>query len=117
MNLFSNLHTVQIDIGTDGLNSRRNFKKIFQKKFSKYSYPQIRNAFIMSRSMPLLLYCPKVERMGFTPWVTTEANVWDMLDVTRNLPRLEALDDFGSGNISFPFSYECTVIYFASSFS
>ncbi|KAF8816622.1 hypothetical protein BYT27DRAFT_7033991, partial [Phlegmacium glaucopus] len=60
LSLFSNLHTIQIDVV---LGSKRSLGNFFERAFKKYSYPQIRNVFVMSLSESLLGSCPEARRI------------------------------------------------------
>ena len=91
MSLFPNLHTVQIDIAPG---SKRLLDKIFQRTFKKYSYPQIRNVFVMSLSLDLLPSCPEAKRVGFIQRSTVGRH-WDLSKIAGSCPQLETLDDFG----------------------
>ncbi|KAF8811083.1 hypothetical protein BYT27DRAFT_7185056, partial [Phlegmacium glaucopus] len=86
LSLFSNLHTIQIDVTS--FSKRR----VFERTFKKYSYPQIRNVFLMYSSESLLASCPKARRIGFTlGWTIPGSFLYRMVD---NCPRFEVLEDF-----------------------
>ena len=91
MSLFSNLHTVQIELDY-GL--QRVSEQVFERTFKKYSYPQIRNAFVMSLSVPLLSSFPEAKRVGFTERRFSSDH---FSEIARSCPRLEVLDNFDDG--------------------
>ena len=88
LSLFSNLHTVQIDVT---LGSRRSLGKIFDRIFNKYSYPQIRNVFVMPLSQSLIASCPEARRVNFTQqWSLSMQGLHIIAD---SCPQLEVLED------------------------
>ena len=92
LSLFSNLHTVQIDVGSSS-RQRRSLGEIFEQTFKNYSYPQIRNIFVMFISLPFVASCPQARRIGFTRhWRMPRS--W-MQTILGNCPHLEVLEDFG----------------------
>jgi len=90
LSLFSNLHTVQIDVAT--LDSRKTLAKIFKRTFKAYSFPQIRNVFVISLSQSLIASCPEARRVGFAPRSMAPKSY--MRTIIDNCPRLEVLEDF-----------------------
>ncbi|KAF8798302.1 hypothetical protein BYT27DRAFT_7123135 [Phlegmacium glaucopus] len=105
LNLSSNLQTIQIDVI---LSSKRPLGNIFERAFKKYSYPQIRNVFVMSLSESLLGSCPEVRRIGFiTGWTVPRSSLHR---IVTNCPHLEALEDF-SGFICRGDTGKCTILY------
>jgi len=88
LSLFSNLHTVQIDVTS---NTGRFVRKIFEQAFKKYTYPQIRNVFVMSLSQSLIASCPEARYISFTPRWALKSYLQIIID---NCPRLEVLEDF-----------------------
>ena len=94
LSLMPNLHTIQIDIGL--ISTRRSLGNVFQRTFKKYSYPQIRNVFVMSLSESLIASCPEARRVGFTQLKQPES--YYPLPPTSigklYFPRLEVFDDF-----------------------
>jgi hypothetical protein len=85
LTLFSNLHTVQIDI----VSSPRG-RTIFERTFKKYSYPQIRNASVMSSSQPFLVSCPQARCVGSTQNNLMPASY--LQTIMENCPHLEVLE-------------------------
>ena len=63
--LFPNLHTVQIDVVSALGSTRRSLGIRLERAFHKYSYPQIRNIFVMFASVPFIASCPQARRLGF----------------------------------------------------
>ena len=91
LSLLPNLHTVQMDVTFD---SKRSLLKIFEQTFKGYSYPQIRNVFVMSESYSFIASCPQARRVGFTSmqqWSMTRSCVDTII---KNCPHLEVLEDF-----------------------
>ncbi|KAF8816628.1 hypothetical protein BYT27DRAFT_7154304 [Phlegmacium glaucopus] len=89
LSLFSNLHTIQVDVT---LCSKRALEKAFERTFKKYSYPQIRNVFVMYLSESLLGSCPEARRIGFTlGWTIPGSFLHRIVD---NCRRLEVFEDF-----------------------
>ncbi|KAF8811085.1 hypothetical protein BYT27DRAFT_7185059 [Phlegmacium glaucopus] len=73
LSLFTNLHTIQIE-----------------RAFKKYSYPQIRNVFVMPLSKSFIESCPEARCIGFTRnWTMSSSFLRRIVD---NCPRLEGLD-------------------------
>ena len=108
LSLFENLHTVQIDVGYISRRSplagifEQTFKIIsrqsplaglFEQTFKKYSYPQIRNVFIMHLSSSFVASCPQVRRVGFTRNCSLSFPLLKI--ILRNCPHLEVLEDIG----------------------
>ena len=107
LSLFSNLHTVQIDVGSSS-RQRRSFGEIFEQTFQNYSYPQIRNVFVMFISLSFIASCPQARRIGFTrhwrmpgSWLQT---------ILGSCPHLEVLEDFGEVFWS-PDACKCAFLY------
>ena len=91
LSLFQNLHTVQIDV--DFISRRSPLMEIFEQTFKKYSYPQIRNVFIMPLSSSFVASCPQVRRAGFT---RNCSMLFPLLKIIlHNCPHLEVLEDIG----------------------
>ncbi|KAF8816627.1 hypothetical protein BYT27DRAFT_7127458 [Phlegmacium glaucopus] len=86
LSLFSNLHTIQIMVTWC---SRRDLDKTFERIFKKYSYPQIRNVFVISLTESFLGSCPEARRIGFR-----RSRASSLHRIVDNCPRLEALEDF-----------------------
>jgi hypothetical protein len=91
LSLFPNLHTVQIDV-TSNTGRRRSVEETFKQTFKNYSYPQIRNVFIMLHSLSFIASCPQARRVGYTCY---SMNILTMQTIQRNCPHLEELEDFG----------------------
>ena len=91
LSLFQNLHTVQIDV--DFISRRSPLMEIFKQTFKKYSYPQIRNVFIMPISLSFVASCPQVRRIGFTR--NCSMSDWSLEIILRHCPHLEVLEDIG----------------------
>ena len=91
LSLFQNLHMVQID--AENLNSRQLefFEQTFKSK--KYSYPQIRNVFVMVYSVPFIESCPQARRVGFIRDCLFSLRCTK--GILNNCPHLEVLDDIG----------------------
>ena len=90
LSLFPNLHTVQIDVDQE---CRLHLEEIFEQTFEKYSYPQIRNVFIMPLSSSFVASCPQVRRAGFT---RNCSMLFPLLKIIlHNCPHLEVLEDIG----------------------
>ncbi|KAF8816617.1 hypothetical protein BYT27DRAFT_6381068 [Phlegmacium glaucopus] len=95
LSLFPNLRTIQVDVtfgsGSQSAN-KPSFRDIFEQTFKNYSYPQIRNVFVMYVSKPLIASCPEATRVGFISLMPFEP-----CDLLRSLigtcPRLEVLDE------------------------
>lgn len=88
LNLFSNLHTVQIDLK---YSSQRSFSStnIFEQTFKKRSYPQIRNVFLTSSTASFAASCPQARCIGFRrQWMEDGPYLRTMMD---NCPHLEVL--------------------------
>ncbi|KAF8816629.1 hypothetical protein BYT27DRAFT_7181450 [Phlegmacium glaucopus] len=86
LSLFSNLHTIQIDVFWGS----KRVGNLFERAFKKYSYPQIRNVFVMPLSESLLGSCPEARRIGLTRnWTMSSSFLRRIVD---NCPHLEALD-------------------------
>jgi hypothetical protein len=92
LSLFSNLHTVQIDVGASS-RQRQSFGEIFEQTFKNYSYPQIRNVFVMFISLSFVASCPQARRIGFTRYWRMPRS-W-LQTILGNCPHLEVLEDFG----------------------
>ena len=92
LSLFSNLHTVQIDLfSRDSGRSLDRLGKFFERTFKKYSYPQIRNVFIMSPSKSFIASCPQTRHIGYPQGTMPESCLKTIKD---NCPHLEVLEDF-----------------------
>ena len=89
LSLFPNLHTVQIDVDQE---CRLHLEEIFEQTFEKYSYPQIRNVFIMFSSISFVASCPRARRVGFTRNCSSSLCGKKLL---RICPHLEILEDIG----------------------
>ncbi|KAF8816621.1 hypothetical protein BYT27DRAFT_7333267 [Phlegmacium glaucopus] len=90
LSLFSNLHTVQIDVT---ISSGRSLGRVFERTFKKYSYPQIRNVFVMFFNQSLIASCPEARHIGFTRrWALLPSLLQTIID---HCPRLEVLEDPG----------------------
>jgi hypothetical protein len=89
---FPNLHTVQIEV-VSSFKSRRS-SKIFEQTFKNYSYPQIRNVFVMFYSVSFIASCPQVRRAGFPRNYDAMTRLC-MQTLQSNCPDLEVLEDFG----------------------
>ena len=93
LSLFPNLHTVQIDVSENSRPRRltqRSMGDIFEQIFKKYSYPQIRNVFIMHLSSSFIASCPRVRRVGLTR--NCSMSLWSLEIMPRDCPQLEVLD-------------------------
>ena len=95
LSLLPNLHTVQIDV-TFGF--KRSLLKNFERSFKGYSYPQIRNVFIMSESYSFIASCPQARRVGSTNTQRLSMTRSCVDIIIKNCPHLEALEDFGELN-------------------
>ena len=91
LSLFSNLHTVQVDISA-GSSRGRNFDEIFEETFKKYSYPQIRNVFVMYFTLPFIASCPQARRVGFPRYSIHNPCLQTILS---KCPHLEVLECSG----------------------
>ena len=90
LSLFPNLHTVQIDVDSD---CRLPLGRMLEQTFEKFSYPQIRNVFIMFSIASFVASCPQARRVGFT-----QHSSWPMRgleSIVGNCPYLEELEDIG----------------------
>jgi len=92
LSLFPNLHTVQIDVTTNS-RRRRSLGKIFEQTFREYSYPQIRNVFVMFLSESFVASCPQARRVGFTHHYSMTESCLET--IRGNCPLLEELEGFG----------------------
>ena len=92
LSLFTNLHTVQIEVSTMS-RRRRSMGDIFKQAFEKYSYPQIRNVFVMLHSISFVASCPQVRCVGCTRYYSMSRSC--LQTIQRNCPDLEALESFG----------------------
>ncbi|KAF8816618.1 hypothetical protein BYT27DRAFT_7076565 [Phlegmacium glaucopus] len=126
LSLFPNLHTIQVDVisrsrsrswlaNKSSLN-KQSFGGIFKQTFKSYSYPQIRNVFVMSISKPLIASCPEATRVGSI--ISTVGSMplepSDLLcSLIDTCPRLEVLDECGDF-ISKPNMCESTIPLIAS---
>ena len=92
LGLFPNLHTVQIDVD---FKPRLHLGEIFKQAFKTYSYPQIRNVFIMGLSVSFVASCPWARRVGFTR--NSSMSKWCLQTILRtaNCPHLEVLEGVG----------------------
>jgi hypothetical protein len=93
LSLFKNLHTVQIDVVT----SRRrplSYGEIFEQTFKNYSYPQIRNVFVMFFSVSFVASCPQARRVGFTRHYPMTKSC--LQTILGKCPHLEVLEGFGN---------------------
>ena len=91
LSLFPNLHTVQIDVISSP--RRRSLREIFEQTFKKYSYPQIRNVFVMFFSVSFTASCPQARRVGFTQYYSMSRSC--LQTIKGNCPHLEVLENFG----------------------
>ena len=91
LNLFPNLHTVQIDLSMD--TRRRSLRRIFERTFEKYSYPQIRNVFVMNYSISFVASCPQARHIGYTRYHSMSSLC--LQTIHSNCPHLEVLESFG----------------------
>ena len=91
LSLFPNLHTVQIDLSMDS--RRRSLRGIFEQTFEKYSYPQIRNVFVMFYSISFVASCPQVRHVGCTRYHSMSNLCLQIIQ--GNCPHLEVLESFG----------------------
>ena len=95
LSLFPNLYTVQIDVvrSCRGI-GQLSFGDLFEHTFKKYSYPQIRNVFIMSVSVSFVASCPQARRVGFTRNNSmTKSCLQKLLGKCPHLEELEGIDD------------------------
>jgi hypothetical protein len=113
LSLFPNLHTVQIDvISSFRRRSQRRLGsagEIFEQTFKKYSYPQIRNVFVMSSSVSFVASCPQARRVGlaryyYSSWSMSRSCVQNILELLCNCPHLEVLED---SDLVFRTSEDC----------
>ena len=102
LSLFPNLHTVQISLSADDYSrrlrvGRRSLNEIFEQTFEKYSYPQIRNVFVMPLSVSFIASCPQARRVGFTRTVLDPIyrSCPSLQTILYNCPQLEVLEDLG----------------------
>ena len=95
LSLFSNLHTVQIQIPAG---KTRSLHKIFAQTFKDYSYPQIRDVSVMVLSQSFIASCPEARHVNFIKqWTRPPSNTDPMSYpnlIMNNCPRLEVLEDF-----------------------
>ena len=91
LSLFPNLHTVQIDLVSSF--RRRRSLEIFEQTFKDYSYPQIRNVFVMFNSASFIASCPQARRVGSTQ--TYALSRLCLQTIRSNCPHLEVLENFG----------------------
>ena len=108
LSLFPNLHTVQIDVDQE---CRLHLEEIFEQAFEKYSYPQIRNVFIMFSSISFVASCPQARRIGFTRNCSMSAPLC-LQSILDKCPYLEELGD--TRDVSWS-SYTCNRAYLISS--
>ena len=92
LSLFPNLHTVQIDVSTYS-RRKRSLREIFEKTFEKYSYPQIRNVFVMFYSISFVASCPQARRVGCTHYNAISSVCLQTMQ--GSCPHLEVLESFG----------------------
>ena len=91
LSLFSNLHTVQIDV-VPSSERRRSSGEIVEQTFKNYSYPQIRNVFVTFFSVFFIASCPQARHIGYTRhWRMPRS--W-LQTILGNCPHLEVLEDF-----------------------
>lgn len=102
LSLFSNLHTVRIIVTWS---SERDLNKTFESIFKEYSYPQIRNVFVMYLTKFFLGSCPEARRIGF---IRNRAS--SLHRIVDNCPRLETLEDF-TGFICKGDACKCTILH------
>lgn len=101
MSLFPNLHTIQIDAP---YGSRRSWGKTFDRSFKGYSYPQIRNVFVMFSSQSLLASCPEARHVGSQQCLLFKTCIQLLID---NCPHLEVLESF---EVWGPDAYKCMIL-------
>jgi hypothetical protein len=96
---FPNLHTVQIDVDDHVVGSFRRGRswEIFEQTFKNYSYPQIRNVFVMFYSVPIIASCPQAQHVGFTRNWSMTRNKSCRKNILRYCHHMEVLasEDFG----------------------
>jgi len=95
LSLFPNLHTVQIDVISSSITLEMVSESVIEKTFRKYSYPQIRNVFVVRSSVPFVASCPQARRVGLEAYRSI-LNPYRQ-PVKDNCPHLEVLEDFGDG--------------------
>ena len=93
LSLFPNLHTVQIDVRSSTAISASICGEILEKTFKKYSFPQIRNVFVMIFSVSFLASSPEVRRVGLGRYRSMSR--LSLQTIASNCPHLEVLEDFG----------------------
>jgi hypothetical protein len=93
LSLFENLHTVQIESTHVESSCRPTLAKLFRQTFEKFSYPQIRNVFIMYPTLSLVASCPQARLVGFTRNCSWPDSV--LLGILGNCPHLEELEHTG----------------------
>jgi hypothetical protein len=88
LTLLPNLHTVQIYAG-----EQFKLERHFEAAFNKYSYPQIRNVFVMFPSIPFIASCPQARRVGLKGrWFISSVSNSCLQTMTDNCPHLEVID-------------------------
>ena len=65
----------------------------FEQIFKDYSYPQIRNVFVMPSSVSFVASCPQAKRVGLARDFRTSRTY--LQAIVDNCPHLEVLEDFG----------------------
>ena len=103
LSLFPNLHTVQIVVCTKS--RLRSLGEIFEHTFEKYSYPQIRNVFVVYLSVSFVASCPQARRIGLMQSVFKPMYGSYLQPILRNCPQLEVLEDLGGLNWPYYANY------------
>ena len=97
--LFSNLHTVQIDLNLNSKNSiskgGRSLGNIFEQTFKKFLYPQILNVFVTLFSVSFVASCPHARRVGFTR--NSLMSISCLKTIVNKCSHLEVLEGIGDG--------------------
>lgn len=106
LSLFSNLHTVQIDV-VSSFRRGAYFGEFFEQTFKKHSYPQIRNVFVTYFSVSFVASCPQARRIGFTRHSSMPSSC--LRTIMSNCPRLEVLEGLG-GVFLIPDDFECAFL-------
>ena len=110
LSLFPNLHTVQIDVDQE---CRLHLEEIFEQAFEKYSYPQIRNVFIMFSSISFVASCPQARCIGFKK--TRNCSMSAPLCLQSILDKCPYLEELGDTRDVSWSSYTCNRAYLISS--
>ena len=114
LSLFLNLHTVQIDLVVKYRpHAHVSFGEIFEQAFKKYSYPQIRNVFIMDYSVSFVASCPQARRIGFTRNTIRTETEPRLRTLLGKCPHLEILEGLDSLYVS-PDTYDRVYCFFYS---